>query len=59
MQETRLREEPLEKEMTARAGILAWEIPRQRSLGATVHSVTKSQTKLSNRLFFLITIQDR
>ena len=36
------QEDPLEKEMAAHSGILAWEIPVDRgSWWATVHGVTK------------------
>ena len=42
-------EELLEKEMTTHSSILAWSIPTDRGTWrATVHSVTKSQTRLSN-----------
>jgi len=38
------QEDPLEKGMTTHSSILAKRIPWTRSLGATVHSVAKSQT---------------
>ena len=38
------QEDPLEKGMTTHSSILAKRIPGKRSLGATVHSVTKSRT---------------
>ena len=38
------QEDPLEKGMTTHSSILAKRIPWKRSLGATVHSVTKSRT---------------
>ena len=42
------QEDPLEEEMATHASILAWRIPRDRGAwGATVHGVTKSQTRLS------------
>ena len=49
MQETRVQslgwEDPLEKEMATRSGILAWKIPWTEEPGrATVHGVAKSQT---------------
>ena len=37
-------EDPLEKEIATHSSVLAWEIPWTRSLQATVHRVTKSQT---------------
>ena len=41
------QEDPLEEEMTARSSILAWRIPMDTgSWWATVHGVTKSQTRL-------------
>ena len=53
MQETAVRslgrEDPLDKEMATHFGILAWKIPRTEEPGwATVHGVTKSQTRLSD-----------
>ena len=43
------REDSLEKEMTAHSSVLAGENPMGRGAeGATVHSVAKSQTQLSN-----------
>ena len=40
-------EDPLEKEMATHSSILAWEKPTVRGAWrATVHSVTKSQTRL-------------
>ena len=39
------QEEPLEKEMAAHSGILAWKIPWTQEPGkAVVHGVTKSRT---------------
>ena len=53
MQEMRVQslgwEDTLEEEMTAHSSILAGENPMGRGAeGATVHSVAKSQTQLSN-----------
>ena len=42
------QEDALEKEMASDFSILAWEIHGQRSLWATVHGFTKSQTQLSD-----------
>ena len=40
--------------MATHSGILAWRIPMDRGAWwAIVHSVTKSQTRLSNFTFFL------
>ena len=51
MQETQVgsldQEYPLEKGMATHSSFLAWGIHGQRSLGATVHEVTKSQTGLN------------
>ena len=45
-------EDPLEKEMATHSSILAWRIPwTEEPGGATVHSVAKSQTWLSNFTF--------
>ena len=57
--ETRVRflgqEDRLEKEMATHSSILEWKTPRMEEPGgATVHSVTKSQTQL--RLFINIYI---
>ena len=43
-------EDPLEKGMATHSSILAWTDSShgQRSLGAIVHGVTESQTRLSN-----------
>ena len=41
-------EEPLEKEMATHSSTIAWKIPGQKSLVATVHGVAKSQTRLSD-----------
>lgn len=38
------QERPLEEEVAAHSGILAWKIPGHRSLGAAVHGVTRSWT---------------
>ena len=51
MQETRVRplgwEDPLEESMATHSSILAWRIPMDREAWwATVHGVTKSQTRL-------------
>ena len=53
MQETRVQslgwEDPLEKEMAAHSSILAWKNLMDRgACRATVHGVTKSQTRLSD-----------
>ena len=52
MQETWVRslgwEDPLEEGMVTHSNILAWRIPMDRGIWqATVHKVTKSQTRLS------------
>ena len=51
MRETRVRslgwEDPLEKEMATRSSTLIWKIP-----WATIHGVAKSQTRLSDLIFF-------
>ena len=42
-------EDPLEEEMATHSSMLAWRIPMGRGVWqATVHSITKSQTRLSN-----------
>ena len=42
------REDPLEKELATHSSVLAWEIIWTRGLWwATVHGVTKSQTRLN------------
>ena len=50
MQETQVqslvREDPLEKEMATRSSILAWRVLWTEE--ATVHGVSKSQTRLSD-----------
>ena len=51
VQETQVRsldwEDPLEKEMATHSSNLAWRIPMNRGAWwATVHGVTKSQTRL-------------
>ena len=53
MQKTWIRslgwEDPPEEGMATLSGILAWQIPMDRGAwGATVHGVTKSQTRLSD-----------
>ena len=53
MRETRVQslgqEDPLEKEMATHSTNLAWRIPWTEKPGwATVYSVAKSQTKLSD-----------
>ena len=53
MQETWLQslgwEDPLEEGMATHSSILAWRIPMDRGAWwATVHRVTKSQTRLSD-----------
>ena len=53
MQETWIRslswEDPLEEGMATYSSILAWRMPMDRGAWwATVHGVTKSQTRLSN-----------
>ena len=41
------REDPLEEDMATHSSILAWKIPMDRGAWqATVHRVTKSQTRL-------------
>ena len=42
-----VREDALEKEMATHSSVLAWEIS-QGAWWATDHSVTKSQTRLSD-----------
>ena len=43
------REDPLEEDMATHTSIPAWGIPMNRGAwGATVHGVTKSQTRLSD-----------
>ena len=43
------REDPLEEGMAARSSILVWRNPMDRGAWwATVHGVTKSQTRLSS-----------
>ena len=39
-------DDSLEEGMATHSSVLAWRIPRQRSLVATVHGVTVSQTQL-------------
>ena len=42
-------EDPLEKGMATHSSILAWRIPMDNGAWrATIHGVTKSQTRLSN-----------
>ena len=42
-------EDPLEEGMATHSSILAWRIPMDREAWqATVHGVTKSQTRLGN-----------
>ena len=53
VQETRVQslvwEDPLEQGMATHSSILAWRIPIDRGTRqATVHGVTKSQTRLSD-----------
>ena len=54
MQETRLRSlgqvDPLKEEMATHSSIIAWRIPwtERGAWWATVHWVTKSQTRLSD-----------
>ena len=53
MRETWVRslgwEDPLEEGMATHSSILAWRIPMERGVWqATVHGVTKSQTRLSD-----------
>ena len=53
MQETWVQslglEDPLEKGMETHSSILAWRIPMDKGAWrATVHGVTKSQTRLSD-----------
>ena len=42
------REDPLEEGMATHSSIVAWRIPLDRAWQATVHRVTKSQTRLSD-----------
>ena len=55
VQETQVRtlgwEDPLEKETATHSGILVWRIPWTEEPVATVHEVTKSQTRLSDLSF--------
>ena len=57
MRETQVRslgwEDPLEKEIATHSSTLAWKITWTEELEATVHGVAKSQTQLSNFIFFL------
>ena len=39
---------PLEEEMATHSNILAWRMPWTRAWWATVHSLAKSQIRLSN-----------
>ena len=52
IQETWVRslgqEDPLEEGMATHSSILAWRRPMDRAWQATVHGITKSQTRLSN-----------
>ena len=52
MQETLVQplgwEDPLEEGMATHSSILAWRIPTDRRAWATVHGVSKNQTRLSN-----------
>ena len=41
-------EDPLEKGMATHSSILAWRISKTETWRATVHGVTKSQTRLTN-----------
>ena len=59
MQETQAQslgqEDALEKETATHFSILAWRIPTDRGTWwATVHGVTKSQTRLSNQAHTLL-----
>ena len=46
-------EDPLEKGMAIDSSILAWRIPwTEKTWQATVHTATKSQTLLSDLLFY-------
>ena len=40
------REDPLEEDLATHSSILVWEIPQIEEPVATVHGVTKSQTRL-------------
>ena len=57
MQETQVRflgwEDPLEKEMAAHSGILAWRIPRG-AWQATVHRVARVGHNLATKLLLLL-----
>ena len=47
-------EDPLEEGMATHSSILAWRIPMDRGVWwATVHGVTKSQTRLSDKAHIL------
>ena len=61
MQETQVRslgqEDPLEEGMVAHSSILAWRILMdQGAWRATVHGVSKSQTRLSDFHFHLVSL---
>ena len=49
MQETRVWEDPLEKEMATHSSILAWEIPWTEEPGELQSRGRKSWTRLSNK----------
>ena len=53
------REDPLEKEMATHSSILAWRINPMDggAWWATVHGITKSQTRLSDFTFFCYVCQ--
>ena len=42
------QEDPLEKDTATHSSILAWRIPQTGAWWATVHGVTKCQTRLSD-----------
>ena len=53
-------EDPLEKEMTTHSSILAWENPTDRGAWrATVHEVSKSQTRLSDSAAAEVAVKGR
>ena len=53
------REDPLEEEMATHSSILAWGIPLDRGAWrATVHGVTKKQTRLNTSMDRNISLAD-
>ena len=52
--------DPLEEEMTTHSSILAWENPTDRGAWrATVHEVSKSQTRLSDSAAAEVAVKGR